>query len=116
MAAQDAMVDYLTGFSPTDGMLEQEQLSYGMLVARSVQVMLGKYTGRYGAVTADTWNTFGDPSVYLRTQPPIPRRAELTRTVRMGDTLLSVQCDTEGHSLCLPLSVQVKIQPTLGRW
>jgi len=91
MAAQDAMVDYLTGFSPTDGMLEQEQLSYGMLVARSVQVMLGKYTGRYGAVTADTWNTFGDPSVYLRTQPPIPRRAELTRTVRMGDTLLSVQ-------------------------
>lgn len=96
MAAQDAMVDYLTGFSPIDGMLEQGQLSYGMLVARSVQVMLGKYTGRYGAVTADTWNTFGDPSVYLRTQPPIPMRAELTRTVRMGDTLLSVQCDTEG--------------------
>lgn len=96
MAAQDAMVDYLTGFSPTDGMLEQGQLSYGMLVARSVQVMLGKYTGRYGAVTADTWNTFGDPSVYLRTQPPIPMRAELARTVRVGDTLLSVQCDTEG--------------------
>lgn len=89
------MLDYLTGFSPTEGMLEQGQLSYGMLVARSVQVMLNKYSGRFGSVTADTWNTFGDPSVYLRTQPPITMRAELARTVRVGDTLLSVQCDTE---------------------
>ena len=95
MAAQDAMVDYLTGFLPTEGMLEQGQLSYGMLVARSVQVMLNKYSGRFGSVTADTWNTFGDPSVYLRTQPPITMREELARTVRVGDTLLSMQCDTE---------------------
>lgn len=96
MAAQDAMVDYISGHRSTVGITENGQLTYGAVTANAVGVMLDKYSDMVARNTADTWNLFGDPTVFLRTQAPRTMSIHHPDTIHVGASEFLLQCDVEG--------------------
>lgn len=96
MAAQDAMVDYISGHRSTVGITENGQLTYGALTANAVGVMLDKYNDMVARNTADTWNLFGDPTVFLRTTPPRTMSVHHPDTLHVGASEFLLQCDVDG--------------------
>ncbi len=49
----------------------------------------------------DTWTTFGDPSVMLRTDNPANMNVTYTSAIIMGQSSFTVNCDFNGALVCL---------------
>jgi hypothetical protein len=60
--------------------------------------------GSSGMDMTDTWTIFGDPSVMVRTDVPVPMTVTHVATEFVGVTQLVVNCNTNGALICVSLN------------
>ncbi len=93
MAGQDEMVDLLVGTS-TNG---TKRTFTGIAV--NGMFLMNDETSDF-AMT-DTWTTFGDPSVLVRTDDVSDMAISHNPTILVGQTEFAVNCDLDGGFACL---------------
>ncbi len=86
MAAQDEVVDLL---------VQDQARTYGALCFNGSCQMIDEY-GSGGAAMFNTWHIFGDPSLRVRTQAPIPILATYADSIPADATTLEVMTDCPG--------------------
>ncbi len=63
--------------------------------------------GSQGDEMTSTWNCFGDPSLDVRTDTPMPMTVSHAATIFLGATQFTVNCNTDGALICLTLQGQI---------
>lgn len=84
MEGQDEMIDILTQQYPN-----QIMYSFGAICYNGCMKMNDSY-GEGGDAMTDTWTLFGDPSVWMRTNTPVPITASIPNTLPLGSSQVQI--------------------------
>ncbi|MDQ3046773.1 MAG: C25 family cysteine peptidase [Bacteroidota bacterium] len=95
MEGQDAMVNILV--ESAAGNIKR---TFGGLSMNGCMQMNDVY-GPAGAEMTDTWTLFGDPSVMVFTDTPLPMVTTHVAVTPLGTTSITVNCNTDGALICL---------------
>ncbi len=95
MAAQDEMVDILSGLVP-----DASSRRFGAISLNGCMKMNDEY-GAAGDEMTDTWHIFGDPSLLLRTTVPMTMTVSHPAIANIGQTTMQVQCSVDGARVTL---------------
>ncbi|MBU0764801.1 MAG: gingipain R, partial [Bacteroidetes bacterium] len=101
MDGQDEMNDILME-SYTDNI----KRSFGGLVVNGCGHMNDEY-GSGGADMTDTWTTFGDPSIMVRTKTPQAMTVAHNSTISIGETQFTVNCSAEDALVALTIDGEI---------
>ena len=101
MDAQDEMIDLLVGTYPSN-----IKRTFGGLSQNGCMHMNDIY-GAAGVEMTDTWHTFGDPSLDVRTAPPAAITANHPPTLILGGSQISIASNTNGALACLSMNGQI---------
>ena len=101
MDAQDEMVDLLVGTYPSN-----IKRTFGGLSQNGCMHMNDVYASA-GVEMTDTWHTFGDPSLEVRTAAPTAITANHPATLIIGGSQLSITSNTNGALACLSMNGQI---------
>lgn len=95
MCAQDEMVNVLAELNSTNGIR-----TYGGISISGCMQMNDEY-GMAGAEMTDTWHLFGDPSLLVRTQTPVPMTVTHSSSVPLGISELLIFVNVENARVAL---------------
>lgn len=100
MEGQDEMNDLITEN------LTHTKHSIGGIAMNGCMKMNDTY-GQGGFDMTDTWTIFGDPSVVMRTDLPLPLDVSHTSDIEIGQKNTVIQCNIENALVCLTVKGEI---------
>lgn len=100
MRGQDHINDLLVGWNYYTGSAIDQKFTFGGLCFNGSCNMMDVY-GTSGQNEFKHWTIFGDPSVMVRTMPPITMSISHNENIPTGSSSFTVNTDTENALVCL---------------
>jgi hypothetical protein len=101
MDGQDEMIDILV-----ESYENNIKRTFAGIAYNGCMHMNDEY-GTSGAEMTDTWATFGDPSLIVRTSAPQPMTISHEPEILIGMGILTISCDAEDALVCLSSNGQI---------
>lgn len=101
MRGQDEMNDILT-----ETYSENIKRTFGGITMNGCMNMNDVY-GSDGDVMTDTWTIFGDPSLEIRTAPPVDLVVSHPSSLFLGATSMNITCDADGALATLSMNGEI---------
>lgn len=108
MHAQDEFNDIIIGTYPNN-----IKRTFGG-VAMNGCYKMNDVSGSAGFEMTDTWTIFGDPSVQIRTDNPLPMQISHVADVLVGTSEITVDCNVVGAFVALTIQNQIIGTGTIG--